>query len=464
MSIHGFMDQNGQIQKYDYADLENKPTIPAEVLIDDTLTEEGQAADAKAVGDALDNITIPIDSSLSDTSTNPVQNRVIYQALQNTGLSQAAKTALLAIFQHVAYIDEYGQDYYDDLEEALSGGQSYAITYNLTGCTSSNTSTHIIEGQTYTATITASSGYTMDGATATATMGGQTVTGFYNNGTISIPNVTGDLVITVTASSAVTSISAVFTQGSATIYDTDSLDTLRQYLTVTATYTDSTTATVTDYTLSGVLASGTSTITVSYGGKTDTFNVTVVYWNFEWDYSMGRLEDQQYWHADIAGTCSSTLEENGQKLVAAALSGRNISIVPADADYYRIINGKGTIEAVASLHETASTTVGFKLGIGPANGVERAGGILTTTAGQMFNTYIGSTETPIISVQNDRDYTFRLVMDGNVGYVYLDGQLVKTIEAPADTVYAGRCQVGWQNGGSGNYCLLKSVKIYAEGV
>jgi hypothetical protein len=71
------------------------------------------------------------------------------------------------------------------------------------------------------------------------------------------------------------SISAVFTQGSATIYDTDDIKTLRQYLTVTALYSDTTTRTVTAYTLSGTLTEGTSTITVSYGGKTDTFDVMV---------------------------------------------------------------------------------------------------------------------------------------------------------------------------------------------
>ena len=71
------------------------------------------------------------------------------------------------------------------------------------------------------------------------------------------------------------SISAVFTQGEAVIYDTDDLDTLKQYLVVTATMSDSTTRTVTDYTLSGTLTEGTSVITVSYGGKTATFNVTV---------------------------------------------------------------------------------------------------------------------------------------------------------------------------------------------
>lgn len=71
------------------------------------------------------------------------------------------------------------------------------------------------------------------------------------------------------------SISAVFNQGSAAIYDTDSLDTLKQYLTVTAHMSDGTSNTVTTYTLSGTLAEGTSTIVVAYGGKTTTFTVTV---------------------------------------------------------------------------------------------------------------------------------------------------------------------------------------------
>ena len=90
------------------------------------------------------------------------------------------------------------------------------------------------------------------------------------------------------------SISAVFTQGSAVIYDTDSLDTLKQYLTVTATYDDTSTGVVTNYTLSGTLTEGTSTITVLYSGKTTTFNLTVTanpvpstYQKVEWVGSIG---------------------------------------------------------------------------------------------------------------------------------------------------------------------------------
>lgn len=70
------------------------------------------------------------------------------------------------------------------------------------------------------------------------------------------------------------SISCVYTQSGA-VYDTDSLNSLKSDLVVTAHYDDDTSETVTTYTLSGALTAGTSTITVSYETKTTTFNVTV---------------------------------------------------------------------------------------------------------------------------------------------------------------------------------------------
>lgn len=72
------------------------------------------------------------------------------------------------------------------------------------------------------------------------------------------------------------SISCVYTQ-SGTVYDTDTLDSLKSDLVVTAHYDNNTTQTVTSYTLSGTLTEGTSTITVSYGGKTTTFTVAVTH-------------------------------------------------------------------------------------------------------------------------------------------------------------------------------------------
>lgn len=110
-----------------------------------------------------------------------------------SGLTSDIKQALLQLAAKVAYVDDDGQDYYDDLHDAF---------------------------------------YTL------------------------------------------VSISAVYTQ-SGTVYDTDSLDSLKTDLVVTAHYDDQSTETVTAYTLSGTLAEGTSTVTVSYKGKTTTFTVVV---------------------------------------------------------------------------------------------------------------------------------------------------------------------------------------------
>lgn len=74
---------------------------------------------------------------------------------------------------------------------------------------------------------------------------------------------------------ALLQITAVYTQ-SGTVYETDSLDSLKADLVVTAYYDDSTTADVTAAAvLSGTLTEGTSTITATYQEKTATFNVTV---------------------------------------------------------------------------------------------------------------------------------------------------------------------------------------------
>ena len=294
----------------------------------------------------------------SQLGYSATQLQMMISAAYSGRFSDDAKEALLNLLEHVAYTDEHGQDYLDDLAAALyppktligisavytQTGTIYdndtlddleadlvvtghyddmstetipatdytltgslttgtsvitvtcdeftttfnvtvthmpgtvTITNTLTGCTSSNAAASATEGDSYSATITASSMYTLTGATVSITMGGVDITAeAYDSGTISIDELTGNLSITITAVAVtLSSISAVYTQ-SGTVYDTDSLDSLKSDLVVTATWSDSSTSTVAaaDYTLSGTLTVGTSTVTVSYGGKTTTFNVTV---------------------------------------------------------------------------------------------------------------------------------------------------------------------------------------------
>ena len=223
--------------------------------------------------------------SIKGFIVNGTTQRYDYDALENKppadkGVSDALKTALLQLAQKVAYIDTGGQTYYQALYDALYGTiQSFTVTNYLTDVINSNATSTVVEGGAYTATLSCASNYQI--TSVTITMGGEDVTNTaYSGGSISISNVTGNIVITAVATqrqATLSSISALFVQGTAVIYDTASLNSLKQYLTVTATWSDSTTSTVadSDYTLSGTLTTGTSTITVSYGGKTTTFTCTV---------------------------------------------------------------------------------------------------------------------------------------------------------------------------------------------
>lgn len=76
--------------------------------------------------------------------------------------------------------------------------KSFSIAYNMSGCSVSNAVTDVGYGNPYTTTVNANKYHTM--SSVKVTMGGVDITNsVYSNGTISIPSVTGEVVITATA-------------------------------------------------------------------------------------------------------------------------------------------------------------------------------------------------------------------------------------------------------------------------
>ena len=70
-------------------------------------------------------------------------------------------------------------------------------------------------------------------------------------------------------------IEAEFTQGARTIFSNQELDDLRSMLAVTVNYADETSEVTNSYALSGELVGGVNAVTVTYGGKSTTFDVDV---------------------------------------------------------------------------------------------------------------------------------------------------------------------------------------------
>lgn len=104
--------------------------------------------------------------------------------------SESSRT--ITILNVQGNIDVYGVGVVPSVE-------TVTISNHLTNCASSNSATSVDKGSSYTATITANEGYTLDGIVVT--MGGTAITSSVVSGNvISIPEVTGNIVITATAS------------------------------------------------------------------------------------------------------------------------------------------------------------------------------------------------------------------------------------------------------------------------
>ena len=202
-----------------------------------------------------------------------------WRNLSTTGmLTDQVKIAILQCFANVAWANDQGQQYYNALYDVFfppvivntltavleQGERVFHVGEDINNIKDYLTVTAELSNDT-TITVPAAQ-YILSGSLSQE--GPNIITVSYMNAstTITVNAIAVNLV----------SISAIYTQSGA-IYETDTLDSLKSDLVVTATYSDSSTATVpsADYTLSGTLTEGTSTITVSYGNQTTTFTVTV---------------------------------------------------------------------------------------------------------------------------------------------------------------------------------------------
>ena len=226
------------------------------------------------------------------------------------------------------------------------------------------------------------------------------------------------------------SISCVYTQSGA-VDIADSLETLRPDLTVTAHYTGGTSEVVTAYNLSGTLAVGTSTITVSYGGKTATFDVTVTSsWMYIWDLT-DNLTDKVSGRTAVAsagtGVDAPAITSEGLAFTAATqmvsfgdidLAGKTIEIDVASMDF------KGDTNA----HIRFLCSGGNSVGYGPIVYHKTDG-----WSGYQFSAQTGGSAGWIGSWVSEKNRnlfsgkTVKLVSgsDGSAS-LYLDGELLKT--------------------------------------
>ena len=91
----------------------------------------------------------------------------------------------------------------DAKDDVLEDNVYYTVTNTLTHAETESTVTKVLSGKGFEALYTASTGYTLTGATVSVTMGGTDITATaYDDGKVTIGSVTGNIVVTITAVSA----------------------------------------------------------------------------------------------------------------------------------------------------------------------------------------------------------------------------------------------------------------------
>lgn len=126
------------------------------------------------------------------------------------------------------------------------------------------------------------------------------------------------------------SISATYTGGSVAV---GTAVTSLTGITVKATYSDGSTKTITGYTLSGTIAEGSNTITVSYGGKTTTFTVTGIAEEIEYTELSNSADSWEVGGIQPQGTSST----NTARLRTIATLSNDVKKISVDDGYSYIL-------------------------------------------------------------------------------------------------------------------------------
>lgn len=191
-----------------YVDLTNKPQINGHTLNGNKSSSDLDLQDKLTPGDNInidENGVISASSGVSDYDEilhKPQINNVELignKSLNDLGIQAKIdveiRKAIYELLNNATYVNSNNTTNLNIVKDWVG---LYSVTNTLTHCTTSNNHTEKEKGSSYTATLTPDSNYELD--TVTVTMGGTDITSTaYDDGVITISNVTGDIVITAIA-------------------------------------------------------------------------------------------------------------------------------------------------------------------------------------------------------------------------------------------------------------------------
>lgn len=191
------IEQVKQLQGGDLTDYQKKSDA-----VQKTTVEDGKLYLTKSDGTKLDDgTTLPTGSGTSIDDTNTTTDKTWSSSKIDSQFKNIVNNFKLVTGDNNTIKLMFGTKELSSI--TINGGtveptpNTYTITNTLSNATNSNTATTIEENSSYSANISANSGYKLK--TVTVTMGGTDITNTaYLSGTITISSVTGNIIITVT--------------------------------------------------------------------------------------------------------------------------------------------------------------------------------------------------------------------------------------------------------------------------
>lgn len=256
----------------------------------------------------------------------------------------------------------------------------------------------------------------------------------------------------ITALKRLVGISAVFDSGGTTIRANMTLDSLKQYLTVSAVYNDGTTEEILDYTLSGALTVGESTIGVEYEGFETTFTCTVDALIYNWDFTQSLTDTVGGRNALLSaksGVTPPTQDENGITFNAATqriyfaggdynLAGKTIEYDVASCQFAG--SASYHIRHIIISNNNATSGYGmsplvFRSGSGWSSyGYTSSSG---TTRGWKSAPWIAGTTSDVVDVMSGKTVKIVIGSDKHTVKLYIDDELIGT---NTSNYYDSRCK------------------------
>lgn len=373
-----------------------------------------------------------------------------------TGLTDTEKTLMLALFQKTAYTDDVSEAY-RELERLWGNGENDSEEDP-----EENVHTH-----SYTSKVTKAATCVDDGERRYTCSCGDSYT-------VSIPAtghhyVNGVCTVCGAADPAynpdvtLTGISATYSGGE--VYEGTDVSDLTGIV-VTAHYSDGSTETVSGYTLSGTIAEGSNTITVSYGGMTSTFIVTGI--AVEEEPENGDL----LYHWDLTSSLTDTIGNVTATLSGSAKQDANgVTINGAGGSCYfgdAIFSPGRTVEIDISAASFAkSSGHGFLIMIntsGGANGTGTEGLTYRWGSEYLWQLYAASAwQTPAETIHDGNIIAGKTIRFCSVSEtefsVYFDDTLFGTVKGSSK--HATKLQIGSASNAFYNVTVT-AVRVYKE--